>query len=55
MDTTRGEVVCSMCGLVAEENLIDPGAEWTNSDRGEDRARTGAPVTNRLAGRPPTA
>jgi transcription initiation factor TFIIB len=51
MDTTRGEVVCSMCGLVAEENLIDPGAEWTNSDRGEDRARTGAPVTNRLADR----
>ncbi|DAC34510.1 MAG TPA: hypothetical protein D7I05_03790, partial [Candidatus Poseidoniales archaeon] len=51
MDMTRGEVVCNVCGLIADDNLIDPGAEWTNRDRGEDRARTGAPMTNRLADR----
>ena len=27
-DTTRGEVSCIDCGLVIEENKIDPGAEW---------------------------
>ena len=51
MDMSRGEVVCNVCGLIADDNLIDPGAEWTNRDRGEDRARTGAPMTNRLADR----
>lgn len=51
MDMSRGEVVCNVCGLIADDNLIDPGAEWTNHERGEDRARTGAPMTNRLADR----
>ena len=27
-DDTRGEVVCLMCGLVVEDNVIDHGAEW---------------------------
>ena len=35
---SRGEVVCNVCGLIADDNLIDPGAEWTNRDHGEDRA-----------------
>ena len=28
-DVTRGEITCGDCGLVAEENVPDPGAEWT--------------------------
>ena len=27
-DNIRGETVCSDCGYVATENMIDPGAEW---------------------------
>ena len=26
-DITRGEITCGDCGLVAEENVPDPGAE----------------------------
>ena len=48
-DTTRGEVACNHCGLVTEQAMIDPGAEWTNHDSGEDRSRVGAPMTFRLA------
>ena len=33
MDDTRGEIICNSCGLVVEENVIDPGAEWTNRDK----------------------
>ena len=29
-DITRGEITCEDCGLVVEENVPDPGAEWTN-------------------------
>ena len=49
--TTRGEVTCNSCGLVVEENVPDPGAEWTQRDRGEDRSRVGAPMTYTLADR----
>ena len=51
LDTTRGEVTCNSCGLVVEENVPDPGAEWTQRDRGEDRSRVGAPMTYTLADR----
>ena len=51
LDTTRGEVTCNSCGLVVEENVLDPGAEWTQRDRGEDRSRVGAPMTYTLADR----
>ena len=27
-DNVRGETVCSDCGYVASENMMDPGAEW---------------------------
>ena len=27
-DETRGEVTCGDCGLVLDDNIIDPGAEW---------------------------
>ena len=46
-DETRGEIVCSMCGLVVEDNVIDQGAEWRvfSPEQGDQRARTGAPMT----------
>jgi transcription initiation factor TFIIB len=46
-DTTRGEVSCLDCGLVLEENKIDPGAEWRSfsPEHGDNMSRTGAPVT----------
>ena len=49
MDMNRGEITCGTCGLVVEENVPDPGAEWTNRDQGEDRSRVGRPMTYTLA------
>ena len=51
LDISRGEVTCNSCGLVVEENVPDPGAEWTKRDKGEDRSRVGAPMTYTLADR----
>ena len=51
MDENRGEIVCNSCGLVAAENVIDPGAEWINGDSGQDKSRVGAPLTYTLADR----
>lgn len=51
MDEKRGEIVCNSCGLVVEENVIDPGAEWINGDNGQDKSRVGAPLTYTLADR----
>jgi transcription initiation factor TFIIB len=48
-DITRGEITCEDCGLVVEENVPDPGAEWTNRDNGQDRSRVGRPMTYTLA------
>ena len=48
-DEIRGETVCSDCGYVAEENMIDPGAEWVNHSDGNDRSRVGAPSTLTLS------
>jgi transcription initiation factor TFIIB len=51
LDMSRGEVICNSCGLVVEENVPDPGAEWTKKDKGEDQSRVGAPMTYTLADR----
>ena len=48
-DDIRGETVCSECGYVASENMIDPGAEWVNHSNGDDRSRVGAPTTLTLS------
>ena len=48
-DNIRGETVCSNCGYVAAENMIDPGAEWVNHSNGDDRSRVGAPSTLTLS------
>ena len=43
-DDSRGETTCGTCGYVALQNMIDPGAEWTNHSDGDDRSRVGAPT-----------
>ena len=48
-DPVRGETICAECGYVAAENMIDPGAEWTNHSGGEDRSRVGAPTSLTLS------
>ena len=48
-DNIRGETVCSECGYVASENMIDPGAEWVNHSNGDDRSRVGSPTTLTLS------
>jgi transcription initiation factor TFIIB len=48
-DSIRGETVCSDCGYVAAENMIDPGAEWVNHSNGDDRSRVGSPSTLTLS------
>ena len=48
-DEVRGETSCSECGYVAEENMMDLGAEWTNHSGGDDRSRVGAPTTLTLS------
>tara|TARA_B100000029_G_C17560946_1_gene953335 strand:+ start:722 stop:1765 length:1044 start_codon:yes stop_codon:yes gene_type:complete len=49
LDDVRGEVVCQACGLVAESDVIDKGAEWVNHGDGPDRSRVGAPSTLTLS------
>ena len=48
-DENRGERHCDECGMVLEESMIDPSAEWrtfNQGDGGPDRSRVGAPVSN---------
>jgi transcription initiation factor TFIIB len=46
----QGETVCEDCGLVVEEDEIDPGPEWRAFDSAEheQRSRVGAPVTTMM-------
>jgi transcription initiation factor TFIIB len=46
-DPSRGELVCSRCGLVLEEGIIDTTQEWRAFDTEQmtRRARAGAPLT----------
>ncbi|SDJ30109.1 transcription initiation factor TFIIB [Halovenus aranensis] len=49
-DTEHGETVCEDCGLVVEEDEIDPGPEWRAFDSRErdEKSRVGAPTTNMM-------
>jgi transcription initiation factor TFIIB len=49
-DAEHGETVCSECGLVVEEDEIDPGPEWRAFDASEkdEKSRVGAPTTNMM-------
>ena len=51
-DTEHGETVCEDCGLVVEEDEIDPGPEWRAFDSREkdEKSRVGAPTTNMTRG-----
>lgn len=43
----KGEKVCADCGLVIEEDMIDPGPEWRAFDSKErnQKSRVGSPTT----------
>ncbi|MFC7072565.1 transcription initiation factor IIB family protein [Halovenus rubra] len=49
-DAEHGETVCTDCGLVVEEDEIDPGPEWRAFDSSErdEKSRVGAPTTNMM-------
>ena len=40
-DMTSGNLVCSQCGLVVGDRLVDPGGEWRNFGDGTDNSRVG--------------
>ncbi|MHA1729758.1 MAG: transcription initiation factor IIB [Promethearchaeota archaeon] len=46
-DSHRGEIICSTCGLVIKNRIIDQGPEWRAFDavQREKRTRVGAPMT----------
>jgi len=46
-DSTRGEMVCSICGIVISESMIDLTQEWRafDDDQRSKRVRTGAVLT----------
>ena len=48
--TDRGELVCDDCGLVVEEEKIDPGPEWRafNHQERQEKSRVGAPTTRTM-------
>jgi transcription initiation factor TFIIB len=49
-DAEHGETVCGDCGLVVEENEIDPGPKWRAFDSSEQdqKSRVGAPTTKMM-------
>ncbi len=46
-DRVKGEVVCTRCGLVLEDNIIDEAPEWRafDAEQRNQKARAGAPLT----------
>ena len=46
-DASRGELYCSKCGYVMEQEIVDTGQEWRafDSEQMSRRARSGAPLT----------
>ena len=46
-DYDHGELVCEICGLVIEDNIIDQGADWNAFDAEDKKKkdRTGSPMT----------
>ena len=49
-DYDHAEVVCADCGLVLEENIVDPGPEWRAFDMQQENAlaRAGPPMSTTL-------
>ena len=46
-DQSRGELYCSRCGYVLQQEIVDTGQEWRafDSEQMSRRARSGAPLT----------
>ena len=46
-DAEKAEMVCTKCGLVLEESMVDTGQDWRAFDHDQEskRARAGAPLT----------
>ena len=44
-DETRGEVICSACGLLVEEQMVDTSHELRSFDKSEKKSRGGAPIS----------
>jgi len=46
-DSAKGELICTECGMVIDENRIDESAEWRafNAEEQEKKARAGQPLT----------
>lgn len=44
-DGMRGEKICSMCGCVIDESIIDLGPDWRSFSNMRDRERIGAPLS----------
>ncbi|MCX8194364.1 MAG: transcription initiation factor IIB [Candidatus Pacearchaeota archaeon] len=44
-DEQKGELMCSACGLIIEEKMIDMGQEWRQFEEGEKKGRGGAPLS----------
>lgn len=44
-DEQKGELICSACGLIIEEKMIDFGQEWRQFEEGEKKGRGGAPLS----------
>ena len=44
-DGMRGEKICSMCGCVIDEEMIDMGPDWRNFTNNRTRERVGSPLS----------
>ena len=46
-DEARGEIICTVCGLVLGQRIIDSGPEWRafSSEEANKKVRVGAPTT----------
>jgi len=52
-DYRAGDMICSECGLVVGDRVVDVGSEWrtfSNEKGGEDRSRVGGPENALLGG-----
>lgn len=49
-DESQGELVCSECGLVNDDVVIDRGPEWRsfNASESDEKSRVGAPTTKTM-------
>ena len=44
-DGMRGEKICSVCGCVIDQEMIDLGPDWRNFGSGKEKERIGSPMS----------